>query len=724
MAKFVVFAKRIDPLEARLRVFCMTDDKEDKTLEYQEHFTEVAKSRDVEVLEGKPQFTEFAGNLIPVTKSGEQLQIPFKAFRENRLPFNVRVKDQHADTVGRALFMREPRVAKGEPPQQPICILNIVLPEQIIPDHISILSDNRDVITRIDMTKFTRSAPASALADLRIVDVSNLLGEDWIRLAAELGITETEVNDIVAENPTSTPRQAQSMLREYIKRKNSDRATLENALRTIKRDDIVAKCIILSGYGATGKPVAGVRKHGSLDNGYEEPDIMKDSESVEELVNRDRDELKYSAEEKIVEDSDEETEEDETVKRSVAERREQIQKRLSIERQIPASTQKKEIVQEIVEIKRHSLIEDKKALHEEEIILHAPTDNIIKSAVIPDQVIKLKSTINDEIDISKIDFDKELQDKFKTTIKDVDTFEHRPSEEVIKQEISRQESSEQKGDTKIQYDSTVTEKSYKDHDFETTPGETIVRTTVTTVRTSSHPNDGQDNKVVVTETRTVEQWGDDIGETKNFLQQELFDAPISVQPDIHSETSQTRKTITATKDFLAGEQTAQFVTDYTVEEAKDGDVDHSVTAADPEHHTPLVQELIDFEVISPHTSKTATTTVAKSGTSNIPVRIKVSKDVFHADTDSDEFYKTIEEKITKKMSHDFSTNKDDIITQGSYRLSVFFPLPFHVHCLLSAFQYPKISLSHKHHHRLPMIFSNTKMKKFVSIYNVSKTILC
>ena len=31
----------------------MTDDREDKTLEHQEHFHEVAKSRDVEVLEGK-----------------------------------------------------------------------------------------------------------------------------------------------------------------------------------------------------------------------------------------------------------------------------------------------------------------------------------------------------------------------------------------------------------------------------------------------------------------------------------------------------------------------------------------------------------------------------------------------------------------------------------------------------------------------------------------------
>lgn len=48
-----MFSKRVDPLEARLRVFCMTDDKEDKTLEHQEHFTEVAKSRDVEVIKMK-----------------------------------------------------------------------------------------------------------------------------------------------------------------------------------------------------------------------------------------------------------------------------------------------------------------------------------------------------------------------------------------------------------------------------------------------------------------------------------------------------------------------------------------------------------------------------------------------------------------------------------------------------------------------------------------------
>ena len=49
MAKFVVFAKRNAVEEGRLRLFCMTDDRTDKTLEKQEHFVEVARSRDIEV---------------------------------------------------------------------------------------------------------------------------------------------------------------------------------------------------------------------------------------------------------------------------------------------------------------------------------------------------------------------------------------------------------------------------------------------------------------------------------------------------------------------------------------------------------------------------------------------------------------------------------------------------------------------------------------------------
>lgn len=84
------------------------------------------------MLEGKLQYLEFAGNLVPVTKSGEQLSLTFQAFRENRLPFTIRVKDPHQEPMGRVAFMREPRVGRGEPPQSPICNLNIVLPDVCI----------------------------------------------------------------------------------------------------------------------------------------------------------------------------------------------------------------------------------------------------------------------------------------------------------------------------------------------------------------------------------------------------------------------------------------------------------------------------------------------------------------------------------------------------------------------------------------------------------------
>ena len=71
------------------------------------------------------------GNLVPVTKSGEQLFINFHAFRENRLPLLVRIRDSNQDGMGRIAFMREPKVARGEAPQQPICNLNVNLPASI-----------------------------------------------------------------------------------------------------------------------------------------------------------------------------------------------------------------------------------------------------------------------------------------------------------------------------------------------------------------------------------------------------------------------------------------------------------------------------------------------------------------------------------------------------------------------------------------------------------------
>ncbi|XP_038152920.1 ankyrin-3-like isoform X10 [Cyprinodon tularosa] len=127
MAKFVVFAKMNDPVESSLRCFCMTDDKVDKTLEQQENFEEVARSKDIEVLEGRPIYVDCYGNLAPLTKTGQQLVLNFYAFKENRLPFCVKVRDPSQEPCGRLTFLKECRSTKGLP-QTAVCNLNITLP--------------------------------------------------------------------------------------------------------------------------------------------------------------------------------------------------------------------------------------------------------------------------------------------------------------------------------------------------------------------------------------------------------------------------------------------------------------------------------------------------------------------------------------------------------------------------------------------------------------------
>ncbi|XP_046489658.1 microtubule-associated protein futsch isoform X15 [Neodiprion pinetum] len=315
MAKFVVFAKRVDPLEARLRVFCMTDDKEDKTLEHQEHFTEVAKSRDVEVLEGKTQYMEFAGNLIPVLKSGEQLQLPFRAFKENRVPFTARVKDPDAaDTVGRIMFMSEPKVPKGEPSQTPLCTLNILLPEKISPEG---ATSELDLLELSKNYSFLRDGgitrpDAIHRATIRLTDIANLLDKDWEKLAEELNIPPNDVQLIKQEYPGKPAQQADMMFKLWQSDGNKATGnTLEKALNKIGRKDIVKRCIfnVELVTDDVEKAVARVRldqpgfdslkeelgpsrdtslrrdatMDPKMDPDWEEPDRMKESESVEDL---------------------------------------------------------------------------------------------------------------------------------------------------------------------------------------------------------------------------------------------------------------------------------------------------------------------------------------------------------------------------------------------------------------------------------------------------------
>ncbi|XP_016838885.2 ankyrin-2 isoform X2 [Nasonia vitripennis] len=162
ITNFVIYSKRMEEVEATLRILCMTDSKEGiHTLEKQEEFAEIVKSRDVETLDGKDLYIEFSGNLIPVTKSGVQLKFTFHAFRQNRLSFHVKVKDPQLDPVARMMFMREPKVVKGEPAQQPLCVLNIVLPEITYKEYkaedSNIISQKLDILMKSSYGRFDYS---------------------------------------------------------------------------------------------------------------------------------------------------------------------------------------------------------------------------------------------------------------------------------------------------------------------------------------------------------------------------------------------------------------------------------------------------------------------------------------------------------------------------------------------------------------------------------------
>jgi len=53
VAKFAIFGRRRNPAEARLRAFCLTDDKLEKTLEKEQYFKELTRSKDIEVVPNK-----------------------------------------------------------------------------------------------------------------------------------------------------------------------------------------------------------------------------------------------------------------------------------------------------------------------------------------------------------------------------------------------------------------------------------------------------------------------------------------------------------------------------------------------------------------------------------------------------------------------------------------------------------------------------------------------
>ena len=136
---------------------------------------------------------------------------------------------------------------------------------------------------------------------MRLSDICNLLGRDWIPLAKSLEIPESDINLIETEYPGNTTQQAMVMLRLWMTQ-SENRVTgnsLEKALRKIGRDDIVNQCIFnvelvtddlekavakvqldQTGFDSFREEIgssrnATLRRNTSLDVSFDEQDLMK-----------------------------------------------------------------------------------------------------------------------------------------------------------------------------------------------------------------------------------------------------------------------------------------------------------------------------------------------------------------------------------------------------------------------------------------------------------------
>ncbi|XP_065489339.1 ankyrin-2 isoform X4 [Caloenas nicobarica] len=258
MAKFVVFAKSHDPIEARLRCFCMTDDKVDKTLEQQENFSEVARSRDVEVLEGKPIYVDCFGNLVPLTKSGQHHIFSFFAFKENRLPLFVKVRDTTQEPCGRLSFMKEPKSTRGLV-HQAICNLNITLPV-----YTKESESDQEQEEEVDMTSEKNQQDDQERTEERLAHIADHLGFSWTELARELDFTEEQIHQIRIENPNSLQDQSHALLKYWLERdgKHATDTNLTQCLTKINRMDIVH---LMETSGIDSMQVHGTRTYAEIE---------------------------------------------------------------------------------------------------------------------------------------------------------------------------------------------------------------------------------------------------------------------------------------------------------------------------------------------------------------------------------------------------------------------------------------------------------------------------
>ncbi|XP_050795783.1 ankyrin-1 isoform X6 [Gopherus flavomarginatus] len=287
MAKFVVFAKMNNAREGRLRCYCMTDDKVDKTLEQHENFHEVARSRDIEVLEGMPLHVELSGNLVPVKKATQQRSFHFQSFQENCLAIPVKVRDSSREAGGSLSFLR--KAMKYEDLQHGLCHLNITMPPCTKGTG---SKERRRTLTPLALRERYSILSESTLgslsglekADVKMAVISEQLGLSWAELARELQFGVDDINRIRVENPNSLLEQSVALLNLWVSREGKNAksgylppsagaraqlapqgSTVENlyaALRSIDRSEIVD---MLEGSGRQSCSLKGDRHYTDKD---------------------------------------------------------------------------------------------------------------------------------------------------------------------------------------------------------------------------------------------------------------------------------------------------------------------------------------------------------------------------------------------------------------------------------------------------------------------------
>uniref|UniRef100_UPI003AB02D68 uncharacterized protein ank1b n=1 Tax=Centroberyx gerrardi TaxID=166262 RepID=UPI003AB02D68 len=288
MAKFVVFAKMNEAREGRLRCYCMTDDKMDKTLELHENFTEVARSRDIEVMEGMPLHLECSGNLVPVRKATQQPRsFSFQAFRDNRLPVSVKVRDSNKDSTGFLSFLR--KSTKYEDTQHVLCNLNIAMPPCV---KVVGSEERRRTLTPLALRERYSALNEPGVAtvnamertEIKINIISEQLGLSWAELARELQFGVDDINRIRVENPNSLLDQSSALLNLWASRegKRAKMESLYGALKNIDRSDIVTSLESQAPQPAPGSSEEGACRLGDRDSTLLSPSVINGYGLVQE----------------------------------------------------------------------------------------------------------------------------------------------------------------------------------------------------------------------------------------------------------------------------------------------------------------------------------------------------------------------------------------------------------------------------------------------------------